>query len=60
MTNAADIVERYFTAFYTGDGQTARHYLRDDNFSLTGPICEDHCQADRWEAGRWSCVVAGV
>jgi len=37
MTNAADIVERYFTAFYTGDGQTARHYLRDDNFSFTGP-----------------------
>jgi len=37
MTNAADIVERYFTAFYAGDGSTARQYLRDDNFSFSGP-----------------------
>ena len=37
MTNAVDIVERYFTAFYAGDGSTARQYLRDDKFSFTGP-----------------------
>ena len=37
MTNAVGIVERYFTAFYAGDGATARQYLRDDNFSFSGP-----------------------
>lgn len=37
MIGAATIVERYFTAFYAGDASTARQYLRDGNFSFSGP-----------------------
>jgi YHS domain-containing protein/ketosteroid isomerase-like protein len=36
MANARDIVDQYFTAFYAGDGQTARQYLADD-VSFRGP-----------------------
>jgi YHS domain-containing protein len=36
MKNAGEIVERYFTALYAGDRQTARLYLAD-NVSFRGP-----------------------
>ena len=36
MNNAGEIVERYFTALYAGDLETARQYLAD-NVSFRGP-----------------------
>jgi len=36
MANAADIVQKYLSAFYGGDPQTARQYLADD-MSFSGP-----------------------
>jgi YHS domain-containing protein len=36
MPNTGDIVERYFTALYAGDSETARQYLAE-NVSFRGP-----------------------
>ena len=36
MTHPQEVVERFMRAFYAGDTETARRYLRDD-VSFTGP-----------------------
>ena|SRR5712692_2914611 len=59
-TNAGEIVQRYFQAFGSGDGATARSLLKDDLY-FKGPIDEFHNADDLMSSlQKLAQIVKGV